>query len=73
MTVCGIKCIGLTTETIKFLGVHISYNQKLQIQKNFVKSITNMQIVLNLWRTRNITLEEKIIIFKTLVLSKVVH
>ena len=42
MTVCGIKCIDLTTETIKILGVHFSYNQKLQTQKNFVKSITNM-------------------------------
>ena len=24
--VCGIKCIDLTTETIKILGVHFSYN-----------------------------------------------
>ena len=30
MAVCGIKCIDLTTETIKILGVHFSYNQKLQ-------------------------------------------
>ena len=43
MAVCGIKCIDLTTETIKILGAHFSYNQKLQRQKHFVKSITNMQ------------------------------
>ena len=55
MVVCGITCIDLTTETIKILGVHFSYNQKLQTQKNFVKSITNMQNVLNLLRMRNIT------------------
>ena len=73
MAVCGINCIDLTTETIKILGVHFSYNQKLKIQKNFVKSITNMQNVLNLWRMRNITLEGKIIIFKTLALSKIVY
>ena len=42
MTVCGIKCIDLTTETIKILGVPFSYNQNLQIQQNFVKSITNI-------------------------------
>ena len=61
MAVCGIKCIDLTTETIKILGVHFSYNQKLKTQKNFVKSTTNMQSVLNLWKMRNITLEgEKI-------------
>ena len=73
MAVCGIKCIDLTTETIKILGVHFSYNQKLKTQKNFVKSITNMQNVLNLWRMRNIMLEGKIIIFKTLALPKVVY
>ena len=48
MAVCGIKCTNLTTEIIKFLGVHFSYNQKLQTQKNFVKSITNMQNALSL-------------------------
>ena len=48
MAVCGIKCIDLRTETIKTLGVLISYNQKLQIQKDFVKSIINMLNVLNL-------------------------
>ena len=71
MAVCGTKCIDLTTETIKILGVYFSYNQKLQTQKNFMKSITNMQNVLNLWRMKNITLEGKIIIFKT-ALSKIV-
>ena len=42
MTVCGIKCIDLATETIKISGVPFSYNQNLQIQQNFVKSITNI-------------------------------
>ena len=32
-----------------------------------------MQNVLNLWRMRNIKLEGKIIIFKTLILSKIVY
>ena len=44
MALCGIKCIDLTTETIKILVVHFSYNHKLQIRKNFVKSITNSVI-----------------------------
>ena len=33
MAVCGIKCIDLTPETIKILGVPFSYNQKLKTQK----------------------------------------
>ena len=56
---------------IKVLGVNFSYNQKLQ--KKIEKSITNMQQDLNLQRMRNITLEVKIIIFKTLALSRIVY
>ena len=42
MTVRGIKCLDLTTETIKTLGGHWSYNEKFKTQKKFVKSITSM-------------------------------
>ena len=73
MAACGIKCVDLTIESIKILGVHFSYNQNLQIQKNFLKSITNMQNVLNLWRMRKTALEGKVSIFKTLALSKIVY
>ena len=38
-----------------------------------MKSITNTENVLNLWRMRNYTLEGKIVIFKTLTLSKIVY
>ena len=61
MAVCGIKCIDLLAETITIFDVPFSYNQKLQIQRHFVKSITNMQNILNLWR--NNTLEGKVEIF----------
>ena len=44
MTVCGSKSFDSKTVTIKVLGVHCSYNQKLKTQKDFLKSITNMQI-----------------------------
>ena len=57
-------------KTFKLFLTFFCYNQKLQTQKNFVKSITNMQNALNLWRIRNITLKWKIIIFKTLAFSK---
>ena len=45
MAVSGSKYIDLTNETIKILGVHFSYNQKLQAQKDLVKSIINKQKV----------------------------
>ena len=37
MAVCDIKYIDLITETTKEIGAHFCYNQKLEIQKTFVK------------------------------------
>ena len=73
MAVRGIKYIDLIAEIIQIVDVHCSYNQKLQIETNFWKSITNIQNVLNLCGTRNTTLEGKIIIFKTLASSKTAY
>ena len=36
VALCGLKCLDLTKECIKVLGVHISYNRKLQDDKNFL-------------------------------------
>ena len=33
MAVCCIKCVDLTTETIKSLGKHFSYNQVINTKK----------------------------------------
>ena len=72
MAVCSMKCIDLRNEAIKVLGVYFSYNQKIKDDKNFYNVISNIQGVLNLWRMRNITLEGRIVGFKTLAISKIV-
>ena len=69
---CGMKCIDLRNEAIKILGVYFSYNQKIKDDKNFYNIISNIQGVLNLWRMRNLTLEGRIVVFKTLAISKIV-
>ena len=43
------------------------------MEKKFLTAISNIQNVLKIWRMRNITLEVKIIVFKTLTLSKIVY
>ena len=63
--ICGIKCIDLTKEAIKILGVFFSCDKNLQLQNNFRKTILNIERILEMWRPRNLTLEGKIIIFKT--------
>ena len=41
------------------------------MKKNY-KTVTDIQQVLTLWDIRKLTLEEKLVIFKTIVMSKIV-
>ena len=43
----------------------------MQLENNFRKTILSIETILKIWRRRNLTLEGKIIIFKTLALSTV--
>ena len=38
-TVCWLKLVDLTVDTIKILGVHFSYNKEAQIRKNFLPQL----------------------------------
>ena len=42
-------------------------------QKNYYQAITNVHGILKLWRMRNLSIEGKIIVFKTLAISKLVY
>ena len=72
MAVCGMLCIDLNSDTLKILGTGFSYNKKLKEEKNFFNSLTDIQRVLKIWKMRNLTLEKKIVIFKTIAISKIV-
>ena len=73
LALCGMDCIDLTKKTIKVLGIHFSYNKKLETEENFIRHVWKIEKVLKLWRMRNLTLEGKITIFKTLAISKIIH
>ena len=51
-----MKCNDLRNEAIKILGVYFSNNRKINDEKNFYNIISNIEVVLNLWRMRNLTL-----------------
>ena len=55
------------------IELQFAYNKKIQNEKNFYKVILDTQNILNLWWMRSLTIEGKITIFKTLILSKVVY
>ena len=68
VAVCGMKCSDLCIEAIKIIGTFFSYNSRIKEEYNFLKIVSNLQSVLNLWRYRNITLEGRIVVFKSLAL-----
>ena len=73
VALCGMKCVNLNNETVKILGVHFSYNKNLEQDKKFSDYILKIESILKLWRMRQLTLEGRITVFKSLAISKVVH
>ena len=70
VALCCMDCIDLTK---KKLGIHFSYNKKLETKENFMRHVWKIEKVLKLWRMRNLTAEGKITILKTLAISKIIH
>ena len=71
--VCGLKSINLRTDTIKILGVHFSYNDTVKVQNDFLDTVKSIQQVLRFCNSRMLSLEGRIIICKTLTISKIVY
>ena len=40
---CRMKCLNLTKETMKILGIHLSYNRKLEHEMNFQSHIVKLK------------------------------
>ena len=72
MALCGMECIDLT-DLIKILGIGFSYSKKLEQEKNFLNHITKIQNILKLWELINLIIEERIVVFKSLAISKLIH
>ena len=72
MAVCVRKCVDLCKDTTRITGAHFLSNKSKQDEKNFLQTISKIQNILKIWRMRSLTLEGKIIVFKTLAISKIV-
>ena len=49
------------------------HSKARQDEENVLETITKIQNALKIWRIRSLTLEGKIIVFKTLAISKIVY
>ena len=68
-----MKCIDLTDGNIKILGIHLSYSKKLEEEEKFLNHIVKNQIILKLQKLRNLTIEGRVAVFKSLAISKLIH
>ena len=67
VAVWGMCCVDLNNSKLKISATHLSYNEQLKEKKKF-KTIIDIQRVLKIWKMRKLTLEEKIVIFKTIAI-----
>ena len=58
---------------VKILGIHFSYNGKGNKVFNFNHKVERLQTKLNMWSGRDLTLFGKVMIIKTLGLSKLIY
>ena len=65
MAHCGAEYISLTDDVIKILGIYFSFNKKLEQEQNVIVKICN---TLKLWKVRNLTIEGRIVVFKSLLI-----
>ena len=72
-TLCNVKNVDLCNHFIKILGFHFSYNNNLSCDKNFLSVVKKIENTLKVWKMRQLTLNGKIVIFKTLAISKIVY
>ena len=65
-----MHCIDLNNYILKILATYFSYNEKLR-KKKFPKTVADIERELKILEMRNLTLEWKNVIFKTIATSKI--
>ena len=68
-----MECIDLMNHVIKILGIYFPCNKTLEQEKNLFNHIVKIQNILKLWKLRNLSIEGRIIVFKSWAISKWTH
>ena len=63
----------MKNDKIKILGCYSSYCKDLSEKYNFLEVINKLRTCLHVWKSRGLTLAGKILIFKTMALSKILY
>jgi len=63
----------LEQDSVKICGICFSSNKDIAYKENILNKITKLERQLDIWRSRNLTLEGKILIVKTFGLSQLIY
>ena len=71
---CEDQPLGVKWQTcVKFLGIHITYDVKLLVEKNFKQRLKKIRNTINLWKVRGLSIHGKVTIIKAFLLSKMIY
>ena len=57
----GVKC----NTCVKFLGIYITYDVQILVEKNFKQRLKNIKNTINLWKSRGLSIYGKVKIIIT--------
>ena len=72
-TPINCKWIDLNCNAIRTLGIFNSYDTDLVEKLNFLDNLKCLKEVLNLWESRSLSLAGRILVFKSLAISKLIY
>ena len=72
-TPISCKWVDLNNQAILTLGIFNSYDHDLVQKLNFLDNLKCLSEVLQLWRGRGLSLSSKLLVFKTLALSRLLY
>ena len=61
------------TNSFRYLGINFSLNVKALYELNFIPKLTQIQQIINCWRSRNVSLIGKITVIKSLLLPQLLY
>ena len=71
---CENEPLGVKWKTcVKFLGIYITYDVQILVEKNFKQRLKKIRNTINLWKSRGLSIHGKVNIIKTLLFSTMIY
>jgi len=58
---------------VKFLGIFITYDVQLQVEKNFKQRLKKIRNTINLWKLKGLSIHRKVNNIKSILLPKMIY